>query len=252
MVIDTHCHLSIDDYDNLKQVIKNMDDNIMIVSGVNTKSNMEVLNLASKYKNIYATIGIHPEEITESIERDIMFVEENINNPKVVGIGEIGLDYHYCKDNKDEQKKWFIKQLQLAKKYDKCVVVHSRDATLDTYEILKESGNNKVNIHCFSGSLDVARNYINLGYYLGIGGVVTFKNADKIKEVVKNVDLSYLLLETDSPYLTPEPYRGKKNEPANVYQVAKKIAEIKEIPIARVLEITTNNAIAQFDLDKFL
>ena len=252
MLIDTHCHLSKDDYDNLEEVINNMFNNIMIVSGVNTKTNKEALKLASKYKNIYVTIGIHPEEITDSIEDDIMFIEQNINNPKVVGIGEIGLDYHYSKENKDIQKKWFIEQLHLAKKYNKGVVVHSRDASLDTYEILKECGNKKVDIHCFSGSLELAKQYINLGYYLGIGGVLTFKNADKIKEVVKNIDLSHLLLETDSPYLTPEPYRGKRNEPANVYQVAKKISEIKKTTIDEVLEVTNNNAINQFDLDRFL
>ena len=252
MMIDTHCHLGIDDYNNLEEVISHMDNNIMIVSGVNTKSNKEAIELANKYDNIYVTIGIHPEEIGNNIEDDILFIENNINHPKVVGIGEIGLDYYYSKDNKQEQKKWFIKQLEIAKKYNKCAVIHSREATLDTYEILKNSGNKKVNIHCFSGSLEVARDYVSLGYCLGIGGVVTFKNADRIKEVVKNIDLSYLLLETDSPYLTPEPYRGKKNEPFNILYVAKEIAELKGFSVDEVLLATTNNAIRQFDLDRFL
>lgn len=252
MMIDTHCHLSVDDYDNLEEVISHMDNNIIIVSGANTKSNKEAVDLANKYSNIYATIGIHPEEISDSIEEDIRFIESNINNPKVVGIGEIGLDYYYSKENKEVQKEWFIRQLELAKKYNKCAVIHSREATQDTYQILKNSGNKKVNIHCFSGSLEVARDYVNLGYYLGIGGVVTFKNADKLKEVVKNIDLSHLLLETDSPYLTPEPYRGKKNEPYNIYYVAKKIAEIKGIPVEQVFLETSKNAACQFDLNNIL
>lgn len=249
MMIDTHCHLDYEDYDNLDEVINKMGNNIIIVSGASIQGNKNVIELCNKYQNIYGTIGIHPEEIDENIEDNLKFIEENINNPKIVGIGEIGLDYHWSKDSKDLQRKYFKIQLELAKKYNKCAVIHSRDAIEETYEILKESGHNKVNIHCFSGSLEMAEKFIKLGYLLGIGGVVTFKNASKLKEIVKNVDLSHLLLETDSPYLTPEPNRGKKNEPYNIYYVAGEIAKIKNISREEVFKVTTENAKRQFDLD---
>lgn len=248
MMIDTHCHLSINDCD-LEEVIKRMNNNIIIVSGADGQGNKEVIELCNKYENVYGTIGIHPGEITETIEEDIKYVEENINNPKIVGIGEIGLDYYWSKDKKELQKKYFIKQLELAKKHNKCAVIHSRDAINDTYEILKNSGNEKVNIHCFSGSLEMAKKFVGLGYKLGIGGVVTFKNSITLKEVVREIDLKYLLLETDSPYLTPEPYRGTKNQPYNIYFVAEKIAEIKNISLEEVLKTTTENAMTQFDLN---
>lgn len=249
MMIDTHCHLDYEDYDNLEEVINKMGNNIIIVSGASGQGNKNVIELCKKYENIYGTIGIHPEEIDEDIEENLKFVEENINSPKIVGIGEIGLDYYYSKDRKETQKKYFKKQLEFAKKYKKCVVIHSRDSIEETYEILKESGHNKVNIHCFSGSLEMAEKFVKLGYCLGIGGVLTFKNASKLKEVVKNIDLSHLLLETDSPYLTPEPYRGKKNEPYNISFVAQEIAKIKNISQEEVFKITTENAKRQFDLD---
>lgn len=249
MMIDTHCHLDYEDYDNLEEVINKMENNILIASGASGQGNKNVIELCNKYKNIYGTIGIHPEEIDENIEENIKYIEENLNNPKIVGIGEIGLDYYWSKEKKELQRKYFKIQLELAKKYNKCAVIHSRDAIEETYEILKESGHNKVNIHCFSGSLEMAEKFIKLGYSLGICGVLTFKNASKLKEVVKNIDLSYLLLETDSPYLTPEPYRGKKNEPYNVYFVAQEIAKIKNISKDEVFEVTTRNAKRQFDLD---
>lgn len=252
MMIDTHCHLSCDDYDNLEEVIKRMGDNIIIISGCNEKTNREVIDLCNKHNNIYGTLGIHPSELKASKAADLKFIEDNINHPKIVAIGEIGLDYYWEKDNKELQKEWFKKQIDLAKKYNKGVVVHSRDAIYDTYEMLKNSGLSKIDIHCYSSSLEMAREFIKIGARLGIGGVVTFKNSEKLKEVVKNIDLKYLLLETDSPYLTPEPNRGKKNEPFNVYFVAEKIAELKSISKEEVLKQTTLNAIEQFDLKNVL
>lgn len=252
MMVDTHCHLSYDDYSNLDEVINRMKDNIIIISGCNTKTNKEVIELCNKYDNIYGTLGIHPEEVENVCEDDFKYIEDNINNPKIVAIGEIGLDYYWVKDNKEKQKELFIRQLELAKKYNKGVVVHSRDSIQDTYDILKMSRINKVDIHCFSSSLEMAEEFIKLGARIGIGGVLTFKNSQKLKEVVKNIDLKCLLLETDSPYLSPEPLRGKKNEPYNVYYVAEKIAEIKGISTEEVLEQTTKNAISQFDLKNVL
>lgn len=252
MMIDTHCHLDKDDYPDLDTVIKNMENNIMIVSGSTASSNKEVVELCDKYNNIFGTIGIHPQEITKTIEDDLKFIEDNLKNPKIVGIGEIGLDYYYDDVEKDVQRKYFIKQLDLARKYNKCVVIHTRDAIQETYDILKNYSDLKINIHCFSGSLEMANKFISLGCKLGIGGVVTFKNSDKIKNVVKNVDITELLLETDSPYLTPEPLRGKRNEPYNIYFVAQKIAELKNISLDEVFKITSTTAIEQFDLKDIL
>ena len=248
MFIDTHCHIFKEYYDNITEVINEMKDNIMIVSGYNSSSNKEVIELVNKYPNVYGTIGLHPEEVNNISENSFDFIIENINNPKIVGIGEIGLDYHYVSDNKELQKDIFIKQMNIARKYNKTVVIHSRDAILDTVNIIKEYQDLKIVMHCYSSSLEVARDLIKMNVKLGIGGVVTFKNGVKLKEVVQNVPIENLLLETDSPYMSPEPLRGKQNKPYNCYLIAKKIAELKGISLESVLKITTSNAISQFDL----
>lgn len=248
MFIDTHCHLFKEDYEDIEEVINEMKDNIIIVSGCSTSTNKEVIELVNKYPNIYGTIGLHPEEANNVKEEDYDFIIKNINNPKIIGIGEIGLDYYYVNDNKDLQKELFIKQIEIAKKYNKTIVIHSRDSISDTIDILKKYEDMKIVMHCYSSSLEVAKELIKMNVKLGIGGVVTFKNGVKLKEVVENIPLEYLLLETDSPYLSPEPFRGKKNRPYNCYYVAKKIAEIKNISLDEVLKITTENAISQFDL----
>ena len=247
MLIDTHCHLSNDDYENLDQIIKNM-EGIMITSGCNDKTNKEVLELVEKYPNVYGTLGIHPEEIDNLTNDSFKIIEENVNNPKIVAIGEIGLDYYWVKDNKEEQKELFKKQLDLAKKYNKPVIIHSRDSIKDTYDILKKY-NLKGTIHCFSSSLEMAKEFIKLGYKIGIGGVLTFKNSLKLQEIVKEIDLKDILLETDSPYLSPEPFRGKKNDPSKTIYVAKKISELKNVNLEEVLRQTANNAKSLFDLD---
>ncbi len=248
MFIDTHCHIFKEYYDNITEVINEMKDNIMIVSGYNSSSNKEVIELVNKYPNVYGTIGLHPEEVNNISENAFDFIIENINNPKIVGIGEIGLDYHYVSDNKELQKDIFIKQMNIARKYNKTVVIHSRNAILDTVNIIKEYQDLKIVMHCYSSSLEVARDLIKMNVKLGIGGVVTFKNGVKLKEVVQNVPIENLLLETDSPYMSPEPLRGKQNKPYNCYLIAKKIAELKGISLESVLKITTSNAISQFDL----
>lgn len=246
MLIDTHCHLSNDDYDNLDLIIKNM-NGYMIASGTNQKTNEEVLKLVNKYDNVFGTLGIHPEEIDYLKESDYLFIENNITNPKIVGIGEIGLDYYFNNTNKEKQKQVFIRQLEIAKKYNKPIVVHSRESIQDTYDLLKKY-NLKGTIHCFSSSLEMANEFIKLGYKIGIGGVVTFKNGKKIQDIVKNISLKNILLETDSPYLTPEPYRGKKNEPKNVYYTALKVAELCNKNVEEVIDLTAMNAISLFDL----
>ena len=245
MQIDTHCHLSYEDYDNLDEVVKNID--IAITSGTNDDTNKKVLDVVSRYNNIYGTLGIHPEDIGSISDNSFKFIEENLNNEKIVAIGEIGLDYYWVKDNKENQKELLRKQMEIAQNYNMPVVIHSREAIEDTYNILKDY-KVKGTIHCFSSSYEMAEKFIKLGYKIGIGGVVTFKNSKKLQDIVEKIDLKDLLLETDSPYLSPEPLRGKKNVPYNTYYVAKKIAEIKKISVDEVLTVTGENAIKLFDL----
>ena len=246
-MIDTHAHIYSEYYDNIDNLIEELkSNNILYVLNASTcyKDALEVINLSKKYDNyLLPVIGIHPEEI-ENIDLDN--IEELIKNNKIYAIGEIGLDYYYSKENKEEQKELFINQIKLANKYNLPVIVHTRESIQDCFDILKEYKVKGV-IHCFSGSLEMAKEFIKLGYKLGIGGVLTFKNS-KLSEVIKNIDLKDILLETDSPYLSPEPFRGKKNKPSNVYYVAKKIAEIKNISIDEVIKITTDNAISFFDI----
>ena len=249
MYIDTHCHLSCEDYDDIDIVIEeNRESKIdkIIISGYSRDTIKESLELIDKYPDIYATIGYHPSEADITTDEDLYLLEEQIKHKKVVGIGEIGLDYHYGSDNKDKQISLFRKQMELAEKYNLPVVIHSRDATEDTINILKEY---KVigDMHCFSGSLETARIYINMGYKLGIGGVVTFKNSNLYK-VVESVGLENIILETDAPYLTPEPFRGKKNSSKYIPYIAKKISEILNCTEEEVSKITTENACSLFDL----
>ena len=240
-MIDTHCHL--DCIDNVEEIIKNF-DGIIITSGCDDISNKKVIELANKYKNVFVTLGIHPEEVDKPYKLD--YIIQNVDNPKIVGIGEIGLDYHYVKDNIEKQKDLFRKQLDIATKYNLPVVVHSRDAIEDTYNILSEY-ELKGSIHCFSSSLEMARKFIDLGYKIGVGGVVTFKNGKKLREIVNGIDIKDILTETDSPYLSPEPNRGKINNPSNVFYVIKEIANIKETSFEDVKKITVDNAKKVFD-----
>ena len=249
MYIDTHCHLSLEDYDDIDLVIKeNRENGIdkIIISGYSRDTINESLDLIDKYFDVYATIGYHPSEADITTDEDLSLLEEQIQNKKVVGIGEIGLDYHYGNDNKDKQIALFRKQMELASKYKLPVVIHSRDATEDTINVLKDfdvTGD----MHCFSGSLETAKIYISMGYKLGIGGVVTFKNSNLYK-VVETVGLKNIILETDSPYLTPEPFRGKKNSSKYIPYIAKRISEILNCSEEEVARITSENASALFDL----
>ena len=173
-----------------------------------------------------------------------------IKNEKIVGVGEIGLDYYWDKENKEIQKEFFIAKIKLAQKYNLPIVIHSRDSIEDTFQILQEYLNDtKAVLHCYSGSYEMAKKFAKLGVKFGIGGVLTFKNSQKLREVVENMGLENFILETDSPYLTPEPYRGKRNEPYNIIYVANKISEIKNIDVNDVINITTKNASLIFDLE---
>lgn len=249
MFIDTHCHVLSEYYDNIDEVVnqcKKNNVNRIIVNGCDINSNKEVLELVSKYDIIYGAIGFHPTELDDFNDEYFEFLENNISNPKIVAIGEIGLDYYYDNTDKNKQKEIFKRQLDIANKYNKPIIVHSRNSIQDTYNILKEY-NLFGSIHCFSGSVEMAREFIKIGYKLGIGGIITYKNAKNIREVVKNIDLSHILLETDSPYLTPVPYRGKSNSPEYIPLIANTIADIKNISINDVSKVTTANAEEIFD-----
>ncbi len=248
MIIDTHCHVIDLEYDNIDEIINRFKDNIMIISGYDSISNRNVVDIVKKYKNVYGTLGFHPSEVDKFSEEEFNYIKNNINNSKIVGIGEIGLDYHYGSNDKEKQIKMFKSLLDLAQSENISVVIHTRDAAQDTMNILKNY-KLKVDIHCFGYSLEIAKECIKRGYRLGIGGVLTFKNSKKLVEIVSNITIENILLETDSPYLTPEPFRGKKNEPFYLSYVIDKISEIKKISIDEVKKITTKNAKEQFDLN---
>lgn len=248
MLIDTHCHIFSEYYENIDEVVeraKNAGVGMIIVNGIDRSTNEEVLELVTKYDIVYGALGIQPEVVETVTEDDFRFIEEHINDDKILAIGEIGLDYHYDID-RDKQKEVFKRQLELAKKYNKSIIVHSRDCIQETYNILKVSGVKGI-MHCYSGSVEMAREFCKIGFYLGIGGIATFKNAVKLIEVIKNTDMEYIVLETDSPYLSPEPYRGKRNEPMNVGVILQRICEVKGLDYNESCSITTENVLRLFD-----
>lgn len=246
-MIDTHAHILSEFYDDIDELIEELKSKniIKVINCADSiETSKEVLNIYNKYEGyLLPAVGIHPENIDNS---NLKTIENIIKEHKVFAIGEIGLDYHYNDENKDEQKEYFIKQLDLALKYDLPVIIHIREAIQECFDILKTRKNKGI-IHCFSGSVEMAREYIKLGYKLGIGGVLTFKNS-KLYEVIEKIDLKDIVLETDSPFLSPEPFRGKKNKPCNVLYVAKRIAEIKNISLEEVINTTTATAKQIFDI----
>ena len=253
MLVDTHCHIFREYYDDVDGVIKRARDNnvgMIIVNGYNMESNREVLELVKKYDIVYGALGIQPEEIDDYTEENLKFIEKHINDDKIIAIGEIGMDYHYDID-KDRQKELFKKQLEIANKYNKPVIVHSRDCIQDTYDILKTSHVKGI-MHCYSGSVEMAREFIKIGFLLGIGGICTFKNARKLIEVINDIDMEYIVLETDSPYLAPVPYRGKRNEPAYIKVILEKICDIKGLDYKKLESVTTMNVLCLFDKEKKL
>ena len=246
-MIDSHAHIISEFYNNIDEIVKTIKDKgivdvINCGDGINTSK--EVIEINKKYDILKPAVGMHPENISDSNKIDQL--EELIKNNKIYAVGEIGLDYYWNKENKDDQKDLFIKQLDLAIKYDLPVIIHTRDSIQDCYDILKDRNNRGV-IHCFTGSIEMAKLFIKKGYKLGIGGVLTFKNSNLYK-VIESIDLDDILLETDSPFLSPEPFRGQTNIPSNVYYVASRIAEIKNISVEEVIDITRKNASKLFDI----
>ena len=250
MFTDTHCHLYNEyfeeDMESIYEKMKESNITRVINNGCDGKSNKEVLDLLGKYDWMYGTLGIHPESADTYTEEDLKYVEEHINDSKVVAIGEIGLDYYWTKDNKDKQKQLFEYQLRLAEKVNKPVVIHSREATQDTIDILGKYNVTGV-IHSFSGSYETACIYIKKGFLLGINGVITFKNCN-LKDVVEKLELRNIVLETDSPYLTPIPYRGKRNDPSHIWEIAEYVANLKGVSLDKLSKETNGNIKRCFDI----
>lgn len=254
MYIDTHVHLNADQYEeDLQDVIdraRKANVSKMVVIGFDTITIKRAMKLAEEHPDIYAVVGWHPVDAIDCTEDDLKWIEELASHPKVVAIGEMGLDYHWDKSPKDIQQEIFRKQIQLAKRVKLPIVIHNREATEDVVRILKEEGAEEIGgiMHCFSGSVETARECINMNFMISLGGPVTFKNSKKPKEVAKEIPLEYLLIETDAPYLAPHPYRGKRNEPSYVPLVAEEIARLKDLSIEEVAEKTTQNALRFFDI----
>lgn len=245
-IINTHSHVNMLRETNIDEAIQNAIDNkiVTIVPSSSAQDIFDTDKFIKKYNDVYGYVGVFPEEVKDFSDKTLADMEEIIkSNPKIIGIGEIGLDYYWNKSFKELQKEVFIKQIEFANQMNLPLNIHSREAHLDTLEILKKYNKNSTAImHCFSGSLEFARECIKEGIYIALGGVVTFKNAKKTKEVAKNIPLEYLLLETDDPYLAPVPFRGKENQPMYVKYVAEEIANLRGITPKEVAKTSTENA----------
>ncbi len=250
-IFETHAHYDDSDFDeDREELITNMlsDDGILdciINVGASLKGCEDSLLLASRYDKVYAAIGVHPEEVEGLTMGHMRWIKENASmNRKVLAIGEIGLDYHYPEPTKEVQKQWFRQQLKIAGEIKKPVIIHSRDACADTLECMRMEHADKIGgiIHCYSYSKEAARDYLDMGFYFGIGGVVTFKNARKLIEAVEYIPMERIVLETDCPYMAPEPHRGTRNDSRNITFVAEKIAQIKGMTTQEVIDITNKNA----------
>lgn len=252
-LIDTHSHIDMDDFEDLDATISKAKDfgvEKIIVPSVDRSSFEKVLSLTNKYEGVYGALGIHPTEAQGVNESDFEEIIKLSSTPKIVAIGECGLDHYWDKTFVNEQKEVFLKQIEIAKQLKKALIVHDREAHKDCYDLLTQNIKDEIPVimHCFSGSWEFAKECIKKGFYISIGGVITFKNAKKLHEIALNIPLEHLLLETDAPYLTPVPYRGKRNEPAYVKFVAEEIAKIRGISFDEVAEITTANARKAFGI----
>lgn len=248
MLFDTHAHLNAEQFEeDLKDVIERAKQEgvgNMVIVGFDRPTITKAMELVEKYEFMYASVGWHPVDAIDMTNDDLAWIEELASHPKVVALGEMGLDYYWDKSPKEIQKEVFRKQIRLAKKVKLPIIIHNREATADIVNILREEGASEVGgiMHCFSGSVEVAEECIQMNFHISLGGPVTFKNARKPKEVAEAIPLEKLLIETDCPYLAPHPYRGKRNEPSYVKLVAEQIAEIKGISFEVVAEKTTDNA----------
>ena len=256
MIVDSHCHLDAANlYNQLDDVVKRASINNVkhLLTICTTLESFEKIKLITqKYKNIYGTFGIHPHESEKYQQIDSNFIlNTKKKHSKIVGIGETGLDFYYNHSDKKIQKKSFIDHIKAASELSIPVIVHTRNAEADTYEILKSecrNSNLKVLIHCFTGTKDFAKKLVDLNFYISVSGIITFKKTDDLTEAVSSVPIENLLVETDSPYLAPAPYRGKNNEPSYIIHTIKKLSEIKKLPEETIIRSTTNNFMKLFNL----
>lgn len=256
MYFESHAHYDDEAYDSdrhaLLELLPQEGVDYVIHAAASLESSRTGIRLSDQYPYIFTSVGIHPGEIGYAKAEDLDELLTISSHPKVVAVGEIGLDYHYDKtpETKSAQQAWFKDQLELSKKINKPVIIHTREAAEDTFSMISRSNKRAGVIHCYSGSLEMAREYIKMGFFIGIGGVITFKNAKKLIEVVKGVSLEHILIETDSPYLSPEPFRGQRNDSQKLKYIVEEIAQIKQITPIEVAKQTKENAIRLFFLKK--
>ncbi|WP_226671262.1 TatD family hydrolase [Metabacillus litoralis] len=256
MLFDTHAHLNAIQYEeDLEEVIQRaVSENVthIVVVGFDRQTITKAMELTNNYDMIYAAVGWHPVDAIDMTDEDLAWIKELSSHPKVVAIGEMGLDYYWDKSPKDIQKDVFRKQIQLAKEVNLPIIIHNRDATEDVVSILQEENASDVGgiMHCFTGSAEVAKQCLDMNFYISFGGPVTFKNAKKPKEVAKEIPMDRLLIETDCPYLTPHPFRGKRNEPSYVKYVAEQIAELREMDYEDFAQKTSDNARKVFGITR--
>lgn len=252
MLFDTHVHLNarqyLEDRDEVIQRALDNDVSYMVVVGFDRETIPLALEIAEQNEMIYAAIGWHPVDAIDCTEADLAWIEELSSHPKVVALGEMGLDYHWDKSPKEVQKEVFRKQIRLAKKVNLPIVIHNREATEDIIQILQEEKASEVGgiMHCYNDSVKYVQTCLDMNFYISLGGPVTFKNATSPKEVAAMVPIDRLLIETDAPFLTPHPYRGKRNEPAYVKLVAEKVAEIRGLSLKELGKMTTKNGLKLF------
>jgi len=250
MLVDTHAH--IDYFEDSEKVIRESleaDVGRIIIPGVEPETFDKIIELVDRYDCCWGSMGVHPSDAKKFNNEVANRMIELCKHPKIISIGEIGLDYYHDKTFAQLQKEVFEKQLEIAKVLDLPVVIHDRDAHGDTFEIMKKSGIKKAIMHCYSGSLEFARECIKKGWLIAVGGVVTFKNAKKLKETVEGIGLESIVLETDCPFLAPHPFRGSENSPKYLKLIAKEIANIKDLPYDEVARVTTQNALKFFDIE---
>lgn len=255
-IFDSHAHYDDHAFDKDRKALLFglLDNGIEYVMNVSARVD-EIKNsivLAEAFDFIYAAVGVHPSEVYELTDKDYAYIENSLQYKKVKAVGEIGLDYHYEDTKKDLQKEWFVKQIELAKKHNLPIIVHSRDAAADTLDVIKETDAKQTGgvIHCFSYEMEMAKIYLDMGFYIGIGGVLTFKNSRKLKEIVQMMPMDRILLETDCPYLAPEPFRGQRNDSTLIKYVVTEIANLKGLDEDEVRRITNENARRMYKIDE--
>lgn len=248
MIFDSHAHYDDGAFDSDRETLlgslRDSGIGLVVNIGASLATTRKTVALAEAYPFIYGAAGVHPSDTGELTEENFSCIEEALNHPKILAVGEIGLDYHWDEPERLVQKKWFERQLLLGRGKNMPVVIHSREAAQDTLDMMKGCGAKDMSavIHCFSYGVEMAREYLNMGHYLGVGGVVTFANGKKLKEVVQYMPLSQMLLETDCPYLSPVPNRGRRNDSRNLHDVVKAVAALKGVSEEKVEEITWENA----------